>query len=381
MGNNAVDEMNPLTLEDFFADMDPQIPYHEEHLDFLGFLDPSVHGEAETTNSPMMIHPQFGIQQNPSIFGINEFAPITVDTHPGIVIPANITPETPLRHRTIAEPSQKRLIHPQIQSQPNASKANQASANPTVGVISSEAVSRRMRHGPMNKKQLQIMHWTLDATAPTGTPTTPLSKGISRMDVPIIQSKSMSRTAGIKRRKNSSSSASESLESPVKPDKTSHNMIEKRYRLKLNDKILSLRNAVPAIRSPTLPTGEQSVLDTEHAKISNKLNKGTVLTKATEYIHQLEQEKKALEQEVAILKAQLAARKPDTPKKQDFELGGVAAASSVTHDNGKSFTISNNGMMSPESCISLMSPEAEGIIFGDVADVSELSSMKSVIEW
>ena len=112
-------------------------------------------------------------------------------------------------------------------------------------------------------------------------------------------------------------------------------MIEKRYRLKLNDKILSLRNAIPALRSP-LGTQQQKI-STLGRGISNKLNKGTVLTKATEYIQQLEREKSTLEQEVASLKEQLAAIKRERTSGQDFDWGGVAAvtASNMTRNDEK----------------------------------------------
>jgi hypothetical protein len=151
-------------------------------------------------------------------------------------------------------------------------------------------------------------------------------------------------------------------------------MIEKRYRLKLNDKILSLRNAVPVLR-------DLSTEDDPARGISSKLNKGTVLTKATEYIRQLEREKESLEREVASLKEQLAAASPKREKdiEQDFDCGGAAAASSLTtRGNEKyNFSIPNSGMISPESCTSLMSPKAEGTLFEDnVAVVAKSRSRK-----
>ena len=137
-------------------------------------------------------------------------------------------------------------------------------------------------------------------------------------------------------------------------------MIEKRYRLKLNDKILSLQNAIPAFRSP-LATPTEDPND-PGPRLSSKLNKGTILTKATEYIQQLEREKSSLEHEVASLKKQLAALKCERPE-QGFQRGGVAAASEMmTCDNEKILIVPSNGMLSPESCTSVMSPEAEGIL-------------------
>jgi hypothetical protein len=140
-------------------------------------------------------------------------------------------------------------------------------------------------------------------------------------------------------------------------------MIEKRYRLKLNDKILSLRNAVPALRGASNLTEDQQLLDSGRGGTSGKLNKGTVLTKATEYIKQLEREKSTLEEQVKTLGDELAKR---DLSEQGFEWGGVAAASSKTRDDENV-----NGMISPESCTSLMSPEAEGSLFAAEVDVLE----------
>ncbi|KUJ20425.1 uncharacterized protein LY89DRAFT_579020 [Mollisia scopiformis] len=76
---------------------------------------------------------------------------------------------------------------------------------------------------------------------------------------------------------------------PVK--KTAHNMIEKRYRTNLNDKIAALRDSVPSLR------------------IMNKTRNGDeqVLAKATEYIHHLEKRNKRLLEENSEQKARLAA--------------------------------------------------------------------------
>jgi hypothetical protein len=206
--------------------------------------------------------------------------------------------------------------------------------------------------------------WTFDPTPTLEEIGSPFSEANAKTEIPITTtSKPASPTIKIGRRRLSKDSDTPSTESPSqlgRPTKTSHNMIEKRYRLKLNDKIMSLRNAVPALRGPASDmTEDQQLLDSGRGGTSGKLNKGTVLTKATEYIQQLEEEKEALEQQVARLKEQLAATSG-----QGFEWGGVAAASK-THNVGTGYTVSTNGMLSPESCISLMSPEAEGTLFTD----------------
>ncbi|OBT67881.1 hypothetical protein VE03_02592 [Pseudogymnoascus sp. 23342-1-I1] len=96
---------------------------------------------------------------------------------------------------------------------------------------------------------------------------------------------------------------------PVK--KTAHNMIEKRYRTNLNDKILALRDSVPSLRVMTKSArgsdGSTEVEDLEGLIPAHKLNKATVLSKATEYIRHLEKRTKRLAEENESMKARLAA--------------------------------------------------------------------------
>ncbi|RLV89165.1 Transcription factor CPH2 [Spathaspora sp. JA1] len=83
---------------------------------------------------------------------------------------------------------------------------------------------------------------------------------------------------------------------PKTKDKNSHNMIEKKYRTNINSKIVQLRDAVPSLRIAA-GTNDVSLADLEGLTPASKLNKASVLTKATEYI-------KHLENKNAILKEQ-----------------------------------------------------------------------------
>ncbi|RFU28591.1 hypothetical protein B7463_g7761, partial [Scytalidium lignicola] len=100
---------------------------------------------------------------------------------------------------------------------------------------------------------------------------------------------------------------------PVK--KTAHNMIEKRYRTNLNDKIAALRDCVPSLRA-TSSTGTGSAVkrgkgdtaeDLQGLSPAHKLNKATVLSKAAEYIAHLEKRNKALCKENAAYKGRIEA--------------------------------------------------------------------------
>ena len=97
-------------------------------------------------------------------------------------------------------------------------------------------------------------------------------------------------------------------EKPKSADRTAHNDIERKYRTNLKDKIAELRDAVPALR--TIP--ENSVDDGEgegstHGSRGPKVSKGTVLTKATDYIHQLEKKQQAIMQQHQELSRRLQA--------------------------------------------------------------------------
>lgn len=92
------------------------------------------------------------------------------------------------------------------------------------------------------------------------------------------------------------------------PKKTAHNMIEKRYRTNLNDKIAALRDSVPSLRVMSRPNGTEEDDDPEDLEgltPAHKLNKATVLSKATEYIRHLEKRNKRLMDEVATLKGRV----------------------------------------------------------------------------
>lgn len=126
--------------------------------------------------------------------------------------------------------------------------------------------------------------------------------------------KSVSSVAG------SSSSWRSSTSSPppvLQPRRATHNMIEKRYRTNLNDKIAALRDAVPSLRV-MVHRMEREVEGLDEADLlaeaeslgglapAHKLNKATVLSKATEYIAHLERNNAALMRENSHLRNRVA---------------------------------------------------------------------------
>jgi Domain of unknown function (DUF2014)/Helix-loop-helix DNA-binding domain len=89
--------------------------------------------------------------------------------------------------------------------------------------------------------------------------------------------------------------------------KRPHNVIEKRYRANLNDKIAELRHSVPSLRSSAKrPKDGEAVEDeAEDQAGSTKLNKASILTKAVDYIRHLELRNKRLDDENLALKQRL----------------------------------------------------------------------------
>ncbi|POS70559.1 hypothetical protein DHEL01_v211048 [Diaporthe helianthi] len=110
------------------------------------------------------------------------------------------------------------------------------------------------------------------------------------------------------------------------PKKTAHNMIEKRYRTNLNDKIAALRDSVPALRvmvhrlehaddDNNMNNNSGNIMDEIKAEAgldmdddlggvtpAHKLNKATILSKATEYIAHLERKNRSLAKENLALR-------------------------------------------------------------------------------
>jgi hypothetical protein len=106
------------------------------------------------------------------------------------------------------------------------------------------------------------------------------------------------------------------------PKKTTHNMIEKRYRNNLNDKIAALRDSVPALRvmvhrlecAHEGEEGDEEGMsfgrDQDQGELggiapAHKLNKATILGKATEYIVHLERRNQNLAKENAALRSRV----------------------------------------------------------------------------
>ncbi|CAO3672469.1 unnamed protein product [Rhizopus stolonifer] len=85
------------------------------------------------------------------------------------------------------------------------------------------------------------------------------------------------------------------------PKKTAHNVIERRYRNNINDRMTELKNAVPALLCSK--TNSDQLMD--GVPIATKLNKATILKKSTEYIQHLKKTSVQLHQENQLLQNML----------------------------------------------------------------------------
>nr|AIN46816.1 HLH transcriptional factor [Penicillium digitatum] len=172
-------------------------------------------------------------------------------------------------------------------------------------------------------------------------------------------------SVGISRkRKTSSDDDATIMTEPVQPGKKmpakkrAHNVIEKRYRANLNDKIAELRDSVPSLRLNKNPNGGSADDDeeTEGANAANKLNKASILSKATEYIKHLEIRNQRLEDENTDLKNRL---------RQADKLADQAATSSASVSSPSNYASTESGSGTSPS------------VFSQAEDVSSESSPTS----
>lgn len=151
-----------------------------------------------------------------------------------------------------------------------------------------------------------------------------------------------------RKRKTGSDDDATTVTGPVQPGKKmpakkrAHNVIEKRYRANLNEKIAELRDSVPSLRTSKNANGDSNEEedDADGAQSGNKLNKASILSKATEYIKHLEIRNKRLEDENTGLKNRL--RQVDKAADQ-----AVTSTASVSSPSNYTASTDSNAGTSP----------------------------------
>ena len=101
-------------------------------------------------------------------------------------------------------------------------------------------------------------------------------------------------------------------EKPKSGDRSAHNDIERKYRTNLKDRIAELRDAVPSLRGAENPDDDDGDSTSQKSRAAAaaaaaKVSKGTVLTKATEYIQQLEKKNRTITKQHQELTKRLQA--------------------------------------------------------------------------
>ncbi|KAG5354682.1 Transcription factor CPH2 [Yarrowia sp. B02] len=147
----------------------------------------------------------------------------------------------------------------------------------------------------------------LSASASDNSPESVGSGGRSPVSDASSPEMATSSTSPVARGARVASSAPGKVMKPKK-GRSSHNMIEKKYRTNINDKISALRDCVPALRCALKGTKDDEELD--GLTPASKLNKATVLSKATEYIKHLKTKNDEMQAELDELRRMMGKGSP-----------------------------------------------------------------------
>ncbi|KAI4861577.1 HLH-domain-containing protein [Hypoxylon rubiginosum] len=132
----------------------------------------------------------------------------------------------------------------------------------------------------------------------------PTTMSDSKSNTPEPRTKPAATRPQAPSRSNSTEAMDKLKEKPRNSDRAAHNDIERKYRTNLKDKIAELRDAIPSLRA--IPEdGDDN--ENPASRTAPKVSKGTVLTKATEYIHQLERRNRSMAQKNEELARRLHA--------------------------------------------------------------------------
>ncbi|KAL3230037.1 putative transcription factor HMS1 [Nakaseomyces bracarensis] len=116
---------------------------------------------------------------------------------------------------------------------------------------------------------------------------------------PIDTNLSIKKDAQLPNKKKNVSKPEGKKSGPPSSKRALHSIVEKKYRTNINDRLTELKQTVPTIRFTYKSISNIPLTEDDHRQLNGmepakKLNKATILHKATEYIRFLEQENSAL---------------------------------------------------------------------------------------
>lgn len=154
-----------------------------------------------------------------------------------------------------------------------------------------------------NEEQANLLAIAMGRNNDFTLPLSPMSSYPTAGSISSISSRSPSPQPRVKATQASKRPATRDGAPAPKTRKCSHNAIEKRYRMNLNERILALQNSLPTLRTQPLSPEEE-----EMGVCRRKRSKAAILTGAIEYIAALEKKNKRLSQQLSMMQAQWKPR-------------------------------------------------------------------------
>ncbi|KAI8065735.1 helix-loop-helix DNA-binding domain-containing protein [Gongronella butleri] len=161
-------------------------------------------------------------------------------------------------------------------------------------------------------------------TSPMSLPTSPFAPAMSDLTYPYLEQPTPRHHQKSGRK---SSTNGKNGNHGAAGGKSAHNAVERKYRNNINDRIAELRDAVPALRHAKIKKDQNAHLavndDDSHEEdsdepifmdgvaVATKLNKGTILQKATEYIHHLRDTQNDLQNDIDTLLQMILTQTPN----------------------------------------------------------------------
>lgn len=160
-----------------------------------------------------------------------------------------------------------------------------------------------------------------------------------------------------------------------KRDRFSHNVVEKKYRTNINMRIAELRNAVPTLKplSTSAGNGQIDLSKLDGLTPATRLNKASILSKATEYIYHLRTKNEALMREVSALHGviqQYGLSLPPAVQEMHQQLKPLPKFINYSHDGKKIGPVSGQPPAKTASFQGLQQPAQPQAAYGYYMGVS-----------